>query len=103
MDSATAKRTELANALAASIFQSGEAWVTSAAPGSEKCLRLEVLPQSRLPDLLVERYRMTRGGESQRFVLNAIETELLDAKGRLVRKTTHPGLVTVAVWFLDLP
>ena len=92
-----AKRVEEARALAASIFQTGEGWCVSV-PGAGKQMRLEILENSRLPDLLAERYRMTREGVSQRMVHNAIE--LLDANGV---RATHPGLVTVTVWLLELP
>ena len=97
-----AKKVARAEALARAIFETGEAWVTSI-PGADKQLRIEILPGSPLVDVLSEQYKMTRGGQSERWLHSTIESKLIDSKGKFVGKTTGADLVTVDVYFLELP
>ena len=62
-----------------------------------------MLPGSPLVDFLSSKYQLTSGGKSERIIHNKIEAELFDVKGRLIRKTTNPGIVPVDVYFLELP
>jgi hypothetical protein len=70
----------------------------------DKELRLEILADSVLPDVLAEQgYQLTKGHNSTRIVSNAISAEVKDNSGRVVRKTFAAGEVPVTVFYLLLP
>jgi hypothetical protein len=95
------KRAELWNAIAGAIGKTNHGWVVSLPDNNKNVMRVEILEDSPLADVLSERYRLTKAGMGERIVNNAIETEYRDKNGRLVSKTVHPGIVQVAIYFLE--
>jgi hypothetical protein len=88
--------------LAKAIESTGEAWAVSI-PGADRQLRLEILADSVLPDVLAEQYQITRGHNSTRIINGAVSAEVIDSGGHVVRKTFHAGEVPVTTYFLLLP
>jgi hypothetical protein len=94
---------ERAKLLANAIETTNEAWIVSII-GADKHLRLEILADSVLPDVLAEQgYKLTRGHDSTRIVSNAINAEVRDGSGKVILHTFSAGEVPITVWYLTLP
>jgi hypothetical protein len=99
----TKKRQETIRALADSIYRTRQGFVVSSCTGNDKFLRVEILAGSLLPEKLSELgYRLKRCGSRPRLIPNAIENEVRDGYGRVIRKLVHAGEVPVELRYITL-
>lgn len=94
------KRQELWESLNHALSKTGQGWIVSSP--NDPQIRIEILKDSVLPDVLAERFKIRQSGTGCRILPNAIENEVKDGKGNVIRKTVHAGWVDTDIFYLEI-